>query len=74
LLHRRVPAAVVAEAMGAALLVGSVDPEVVAIEARRIQSRRPPAPVVPIGTGARDVRPTPRLDGYDALLAAGGAS
>jgi len=74
LLQRRMPAAVVTEAMGAALRVGSVDPDIVAIEARRIESRRPPAPVVPIGTGARDVRPTPRLDGYDALLAAGGAS
>ncbi len=71
LLHRRLAAPVVIEAMDAALAIGSVDPEVVAIEARRIEARRPPAPVVPIGTGARDVRPAPRLDGYDALLAAG---
>ena len=40
-------------------------------EARRIDARRPPAAVVPIGAGARDVRPAPRLDRYDALLAAG---
>ena len=59
LLQRRMPAAVVTEAMDAALGIGSVDPEVVAIEARRIAARRPPAPVVPIGTGARDVRPAP---------------
>ena len=71
LLQRRTPAAVVAEAMDAALGIGSVDPEVVAIEARRIAGHRPPAEVVPIGTGARDVRPTPRLEGYDVLLAAG---
>ncbi len=30
-----------------------------------------PRAVVPIGAGARDVRPAPRLDRYDALLAAG---
>ncbi len=75
LLHRRLPADVVVAAMDAALAVGSIDPEVVAIEARRIADRRPPAPVVPIGTGARDTRPVPRLDGYDALLVtAGGGS
>lgn len=74
LLQRRTPAPVVIEAMDAALRIGSVDPEIVAIEARRIESRRPAAPVVPIGTGARDVRPAPRLDGYDTLLAAGGES
>jgi len=75
LLHRRLPAEVVVAAMDAALAVGSIDPEVVAIEARRIADRRPPAPVVPIGTGARDTRPVPRLDGYDVLLAtAGGGS
>lgn len=71
LLQRRIPAAVVIEAMDAALAIASVDPDVVAIEARRIADRRPLAPVVPIGTGARDVRPPPRLDGYDVLLAAG---
>jgi hypothetical protein len=70
LLQRRMPAAVVIEAMEAALAIGSVDAEVVAIEARRIEARRPPAAVVPIGVGARDIRPAPRLDGYDALLAA----
>jgi transposase len=74
LLSRRLAADVVIAATEAALAIGSVDAEVVAIEARRLTDRRPPAPVVPIGTGARDTRPVPRLDGYDALLAAGGAS
>jgi transposase len=71
LLQRRTPASVVTEAIDAALGIGSVDPEVVAIEARRIEARRPGAEIVPIGTGARDVRPLPRLEGYDLLLAAG---
>jgi len=74
LLQRRLAPDVVSAAMEAALRIGSVDVEVVAIEARRLGQRRPPAAVVPIGTGARDVRPAPRLDGYDALLAAGGQS
>ncbi len=74
LLQRRMPASVVIEAMDAALAIGSVDPDVVAIEARRIADRRPAAEVVPIGTGARDVRPLPRLEGYDSLLAVGSAS
>lgn len=72
LLQRRMAADVVVAAMEAALGIGSVDPEVVAIEARRLAQVRPPAPVVPIGTGSRDTRPPPRLDHYDELLAAGG--
>ena len=51
LLQRRLAPDVVVAAMEAALAIGSVDPEVVAIEARRLGVRRPPAPVVPIGTG-----------------------
>jgi hypothetical protein len=64
----------VAEALDAALAIGSVDPDVVAIEARRIAARRPATPLVPIGTGARDIRPLPRLDGYDQLLLAAGSA
>jgi transposase len=71
LLQRRLPATVVIDAMDAALAIGSVDPEVVAIEARRIAAHQPPAAVVPIGT-PRDLRGLPSLDGYDRLLAAGG--
>lgn len=71
LLQRKMPAVVVARAMDAAVGIGSVDPEVVAIEARRIAERRPEAEIVPIGVGSADRRPTPGLDGYDSLLAAG---
>ena len=74
LLQRRLAPDIVVAAMEAALGIASVDPEVVAIEARRLGQQRPPAPVVPIGTGSRDTRPPPRLDHYDELLAAGGAS
>ncbi len=74
LLQRRLAADVVVAAMEAALRIASVDPEVVAIEARRLADHRPPAPVVPIGTGSRDNRPVPRLEGYDELLAAGGGA
>jgi hypothetical protein len=70
LLHRRLPAAAMIEAMNATLAVGSVDADLVAIEARRVAAHRPAAPVVAIGTGARDVRPVPCLDSYDQLLAA----
>jgi transposase len=73
LLQRRASAEVVMAAMEATLSVGSVDPELVAIEARRLAARRPAAPVVPIGVGARDIRPAPRLEHYDGLLAAGTA-
>jgi hypothetical protein len=72
LLQRRTAAAVVVEAMEAALAIGSVDADVVANEARRIEARRSAAAVVPIGTGARDVRRTPCLDGYDDPLAGSG--
>ncbi len=70
LLQRSMAATVVAEAMDAALAIGSVDADVVAIEARRISERRPAAPVVPVGVAA-GTRPTPRLDCYDSLLSAG---
>jgi hypothetical protein len=68
LLQRRLPGHVVVAAMDAALEIGSVDPEVVAIEARRVGGRDQAAAVIPIGTGARDTRPTPDLVAYDDLL------
>ncbi len=71
LLHRSLPAEVVIAGIASALAVGSVDPEVVAIEARGAHDARPPAPVVPIGAARCDDRPAPGLDGYDGLLAAG---
>ncbi len=70
LLARRLPVATVTAAMQAALAVGSVDPEVVAIEARRLAERRR-AVVVPIDVGSGGSRPAPTLDSYDDLLAAG---
>lgn len=72
LLQRRLPAATVIAAMEAALAIGSVDPEVVAIEARRVADTRPKV-VVPIAKVAEMKRPVPTLDGYDELLAAGAA-
>ena len=72
LLQRRTPAAVVIEAMEAALEIASTDPEVVAIEARRRQERPRGAVVIPITAAAGDARPAPDLDGYDELLAGAG--
>ncbi len=71
LLQRRMPAGIVTAAMEAALGIGSIDPEVVAIEARRLQ-QRPPAPVIPIRAAAGEKRPPPGLRGYDDLLAGAG--
>jgi len=72
LLHRRLPAAAVLAGITKALAVACVDPEVVAIEARRVAAAKPDALVIPISVG--DARPTPTLHGYDDLLASGGAS
>jgi transposase len=68
LLHRTLPAEAVGAGIDAALGVGSTDPELVAIEARRLLEA-PLAPVVPIREAlARYERPTPGLAGYDSLL------
>jgi transposase len=76
LLHRVLPAAAVVAGMAAALSAGSVDPEVVAVEARRHHdaTRRAPAPadVVPIGARLA-MRPAPSLGPYDSLLSGAGA-
>jgi transposase len=68
LLHRQLPATHVLAGIDAALGVGSVDPALVAIEARRL-AEVPACPVVPITRvpGLQE-RPTPTLAGYDALL------
>jgi transposase len=69
LLHRTRPAEAVTAGIDAALKVGSTNPELVAIEARRL-TEAPLAPVVPIQQAlARYERPTPALNGYDSLLA-----
>jgi transposase len=69
LLHRRLPAAAVIAGMDGALLARSVDPDVVAIEARRAGVPKATT-IIPIGHGARDTRPVPTLDSYDQLLVA----
>lgn len=69
LLHRSVPRDSLLAGIRAALAVGSVDPEVVAIEARKV-AERAVAPLVPIGALSRYDRPKPTLNGYDTLLEA----
>lgn len=69
LAHRTMPAAAVIAGMEAALAVASVDPAVVAIEARRADQGST-APAVPIGELARFDRPKPTLAHYDDLLEA----
>jgi hypothetical protein len=73
LLHRALPAAAVIAGMTAALKVGSVDPEVVVVEARRSLEPPGPAPAVVVPIGARTAhRPPPSLGGYDELLSGAG--
>jgi transposase len=70
LLHRVLPGELVIAGMGRALSAGSVDPAVVAIEARRAVEPASVA-VVAIGEGlSRFDRPKPSVAGYDDLLAA----
>ena len=69
LLHRSVPRDSLLAGIASALAVGCVDPEVVAIEARKV-AERAVAPVVPIGALSRYDRPAPTLNGYDTLLEA----
>jgi hypothetical protein len=68
LLHRRMPTSDVLAGIDATLKVGSIAPELVAIEARRLRDATV-APVVPIESvlGRYD-RPAPALAGYDQLL------
>jgi hypothetical protein len=74
LLHRRYAHEVVCKAIASALQAGSVDPELVAIEARRLTEARPAAPVIPLSSAVHDQRLLPTLDGYDALLQAGASN
>jgi hypothetical protein len=70
LLHRTLNADAVVAGMERALTAGSVDPAVVAIEARRA-AQPAEAPVIPIGEGlSRFDRPPPSTAGYDSLLEA----
>ena len=69
LCHRSLPAEAVIAGMEAAMSVGVLDAEVVAIEARRLAGRHL-APVVPIGDLSRFDRPLPTTAHYDDLLEA----
>lgn len=68
LIHRTLPAAAVLAGIRHALAVGSVDPAVVTIEARRVAEGWTDV-VIPIGTLARYDRPLPTITHYDQLLA-----
>lgn len=69
LLQRQVSASAVIAGMTAAMSVGSVDPAVVAIEARK--HLETDAVIIPIGEHlTRFDRPAPTLDRYDSLLEA----
>jgi transposase len=72
LLHRTLPAAAVVAGLVAAARLDSVDPDLVAVEARRAD--HPRSPVVPFGASATDGPsrpPLPSLTAYDQLLSAG---
>jgi hypothetical protein len=74
LLHRGLPFIVVHAALDAVERVGSADPALVAIEARRIaDGRGTTASTTDPGERRGWSRPVPTLAGYDALLAAGAA-
>ena len=68
LAHRILPGDAVVAGMNRALAAGSVDPQVVVIEARRATQDNSVTPVIPIGTHTVFDRPKPPLDGYDQLL------
>jgi hypothetical protein len=70
LLHRTMSAPAVIAGMERAIDVGSLDPEVVAVEARRSLGRPSPTAIVSESLAAFD-RPAPSLSGYDALLEVG---
>jgi transposase len=71
LLHRTMTAGEVTAGIDAALTAGSVDPEVVAIEARHNRDHHTrTADVIPINSRTTE-RPPPTLAGYDDLLAGG---
>ena len=69
LLHRSLPFIAVHAALDAVERIGSADPALVAIEARRIADRRSATPAVDRPALVRFDRPAPVLAGYDGLLA-----
>lgn len=69
LLHRTLPMIAVQAALDSVERMGSCDPALVAIEARRIaDGRGTTAVTVDRAEGMGWSRPVPRLDGYDALM------
>jgi hypothetical protein len=69
LLHRTHPADAVIAGMNAALSSDILNPDLVAVEARRaIHPGQVPPLIVPVGQAVSD-RPAPSLAGYDQLLA-----
>ncbi len=74
LLHRRLPFVAVHAALDIVERIGSIDPALVAIEARRIADGAGPTGVVVERSALRRFdRPAPTLVGYDALLAGAGS-
>ena len=71
LAHRVLPHEVVVAGIEGALAVGSVDPDVVVVEARRT-SEVQRGPSIQLPELARFDRPTPSLNGYDDLLEGSG--
>jgi len=70
LLHRTMDAAAVISGMERALVTGTFDPEVVAVEARRSLARPDTVEIVRPGLTAFD-RPAPSIAHYDDLLGVG---
>lgn len=71
LLHRTLPAAAISAGITAALAAGSVDADLVAVEARRHQHPGAAEPLQVATTLPPDPRPLPSLAGYDALAGVG---
>lgn len=71
LAHRTLPAVALQAAMDKAVAAGTLDPQVVLIQARRDVGGQG-APVIGIGALARYNRPAPSLAGYDDLLTRSG--
>ncbi|WP_413542395.1 Mu transposase domain-containing protein [Citricoccus nitrophenolicus] len=74
LLHRTQPPEAIVSGMGAAVTMGRFDPDLVALEARRLAPARTVAPVVVPVTAppaALHERPAPSLGAYDQLLGVG---
>ena len=70
LLHRTMAPTAVIAGIDGALAAGSIDPAVVAVEARRSLDRRRVAAVIDDSLTVFD-RPAPALDRYDDLLGVG---